>query len=286
MRHAVILACAFISSLHAVELPSRHHPVGVAVPETMQLDAGLMPDAQGRLGCATCHGLADMENRPPEDIETSAADFLHGGPYRPLEDFCFRCHDAEPYRRLNIHAQVDAAGSIDESSCEYCHREIPDRDRPLEAEDLRLRLPTGRICLGCHLLTPHLNALEHRGKPNEAYLKRIQAAELERGIKLPLDADGRLTCITCHSPHEAGVISEEFPGAKQVSEPDVEQGPEYRESRWAPIFAADKQQRLDELAARLGRLPVLRYRRLSGEVLLRLPAKTGGLCLACHEFEN
>jgi len=28
------------------------------------------------------------------------------------------------------------------------------------------------------------------------------------------------------------------------------------------------------------------YQRLKNEVLLRLPAKDGTLCLSCHEFEN
>ncbi len=286
MRRAMLLACAFSASPPAAELPSRHHPVDVTVPESIQMDAGLPADAEGRLECATCHGQADMENLAPGDIDTSAADFLRGGPYRPLEKFCFRCHDAEPYQRLNIHAQVDAAGHIDESSCEYCHRKIPEREQPPKTENLELRLPAERICLGCHLLTPHLNALEHRGKPDETYRKRMQSTELEQGIKLPLNADGGLTCITCHSPHAAGVISDGFPGGKQVSERGVDQGPQYQESRWAPIFAADKRQRLDELGERLGRVPALRYRRLTGEVLMRLPAKSGALCLACHEFED
>ena len=66
----------------------------------------------------------------------------------------------------------------------------------------------------------------------------------------------------------------------------MEQGPEYLDSRWEPVFEADKLERLAQLGAALGRKLRLRYRRLAGEVLVRLPAKNGKLCRACHHFDD
>ncbi len=284
---AVLLLLSLATAVEAAELPSRHHPVGVLVPESMQLPEALRADAQGRLVCTSCHGLEDIEDLPQERINNQAPDFLLGGPYsNTLTDFCFRCHDAEPYRRPNIHRQLDAEGRPERALCEYCHHEVPDPERPPPAAKLQLRLPPQRLCLGCHLRTPHLNALEHRGQPDEAMLKRIARAEREQRVKLPLGSEGQVTCITCHSPHQPGLISERHPGGRQVAERSVEQDPEYLDSRWEPVFAADKRERLAALNKSLGRTPRLRYRRLAAEVLVRLPAKNGELCRACHDFDD
>ena len=135
---AVLLLLSLATAVEAAELPSRHHPVGVLVPESMQLPEALRADAQGRLVCTSCHGLEDIEDLPQERINNQAPDFLLGGPYsNTLTDFCFRCHDAEPYRRPNIHRQLDAEGRPERALCEYCHHEVPDPGRPPPAAQLQ-----------------------------------------------------------------------------------------------------------------------------------------------------
>lgn len=265
----------------AVEPPSRHHPVGVPVPDTMQLPEALQPDEHNRLACATCHGVDDLEELPADEVDPDAPDFLRGGPYPRLERFCFRCHDEKGYRRKNIHLQLDEEGKIRKAACTYCHRKVPDRKQPPENRtQLQLRLPPERLCLGCHLATPHLNALEHSRKPKEKQQRYMEESQQRLQVRLPLDSQGRVTCISCHSPHQKGVLDPDTPGGRQAAQRSVEEGPEYLPSRWAPVFAADKAERLKKLDARL------RYRRLAGEVLMRLPARDGTLCKACHTFDD
>lgn len=291
MRWLLLLSgLVALSPCAGLELSSRHHPVGVKVPDDMRLPEAMKTDAQSRLACATCHGIENLEDRERGEIDalrrTRAEDFLRGGPWRRLDGFCFQCHDDTPYQRLNIHVQRDGRGKLKEENCRYCHRETPDREQPPERAELKLRLPVDRICLGCHLRTPHLNALEHNRKPDERMRQRIRETEQARRVMLPLDDKGRVTCVTCHSPHEKGVIDAAHPAGKQVADRDVAEGPRYLSSRWSPVYREDKAGRLSALAKELRRPVELDYRRLAGEVLMRLPAADGSLCRACHSFDD
>lgn len=151
---------------------------------------------------------------------------------------------------------------------------------------MKLRLPAETLCFGCHLKTPHLNAVEHQGaKPKPEMKKHMLDKAREKAIILPLSEDGHVTCISCHSPHPEGVMQEGNLAGAQVSA-DVEKGVTYEDHSWNAVFRADKQQRLEDWAMQSGEHHELDYRRLKTEVLLRLPAKDGSLCLSCHAFER
>jgi len=282
-----LLLLAFSVAAEQRKLPPLHHVVEVRVPEGMEVPKEFPLSAGGRIVCKTCHGIGDIEELPLDQVDRDAPEFHRGGPYRRLTDFCYRCHDKRDYSRPNIHKLLDDRGEYDEKACEYCHRKVPDpQQETIRFEDLAFRLPPRKLCYGCHLKTPHLNALGHQTEPDEEMRRRIGRAEREHGVILPLDGEGRIMCATCHTPHPYGLIDPRRPAGRQVADTDLDEGVTYRDHPWNTVFQADKRERLEKLARDGGEMPVLSYRRLEKEVLLRLPARDGTLCMACHEFER
>ena len=271
------------------QLPDLHHAVGLLLEEDMKTPRDWPLDDDKRLQCPTCHGQKNMEDKPFDDVDKKAADFLRGGPYDHLEDFCAQCHDPKKHERPNIHLMLKADGNIDEQHCTYCHQEVQEqRNQPHQRDDWKLRLPPEKLCYGCHLKTPHLNALQHQAtKPNDRIKKRMKESVEKSGAFLPLSEDGKVMCVTCHSPHPPGVIDPaRNPAGKQIQTADVKEGTHYRDSAWNRIVQQDKQRRLDEMKEKTGESLTLTYRRIDKEVLLRQPARNGKLCLSCHDFDR
>ena len=269
------------------ELPPFHHIVAVkpskaiAVPEKFKLGE------QGELVCATCHGLKDIDKTPVKDVDTASAEFLVGGSYRQLTGFCYRCHDDKKTQRENIHVMLDKQGEIKKKNCTFCHEEVPDRDKELKLAELKLRLPMQQICYGCHLKDPHFNSVEHQVEPaQKEMLERIEKHSKELGILIPLSEKQEVLCVSCHTPHQYGVIDPEKPAGKQVLIDDLEKGIEYQEHPWDKVFAADKDVRLVEFNQQHKMNVQFSYQRIVQEALLRLPAKDGQLCLVCHDFKD
>ncbi len=289
MRHVLIFALLLVSvaaaALQPVDLPPMHHLVNIKPSRSVQVPKRFPLNYRGEITCETCHGIEDIEDIPFGEVDKGESAFLREGPYAKTTAFCYRCHEEKAYRRQNIHDLLDAQGKYDEKACEYCHQEALDPKKEYTREQLKLRLPPETICLGCHLKTPHLNALNHLLKPDKKMRRRMQAAERKLGIILPLDGEGRIMCVTCHSPHERGLIDVNKPAGRQVAGGDLKEGVVYEDHPWDAVYRADKQARLEKLQGKA--TPVnLHYRRLRSEVLLRLSAKDGSLCLACHEFEK
>jgi uncharacterized Zn-finger protein len=271
------------------KLPDLHHAVDITLPEEWGTPRHLLLKSDRKLRCSTCHGLKDIEKIPYGQIDTKAREFLRGGPYTKLETFCFECHDRDEFERPNIHLMLDENGQLREDHCSYCHEEVlRERDHPLKPEEFKLRLPPDKLCYGCHLKTPHFNAVEHQSaRPKDAMRRHLRESERRHRIILPLAANGKVMCPTCHTPHQYGVINaEKNPAGRQVHPADLKQGIRYREHSWDAVIRADKQERLVELNRQSKQQLELGYRRIEQEVLLRLPAKNGELCLACHEFEE
>ena len=272
------------------QMPAMHHlfdikpSQGISIPDTFPLNKNKQID------CQTCHGLKDMKDQDFEKIDKQDKDFFREGPYEKLTDFCYRCHDTKPYQRDNIHKMLDADGKIIKSICLYCHEEVldpeEDQEENNERSELKLRLPPQNICYGCHLYTPHFNALSHQQKPDEDMKKRIRRYELEHKIILPLSNDGKVMCITCHSSHQLDVIDQQKPAGKQVVNYDIDKGLTYSKHPWNKVFIEDKKSRLNKLNQQIDKNHVLNYQRIEKEILLRLPAKDGTLCMVCHEFEK
>lgn len=280
--------------------PLHLHPFDTEVPAKMKVPEEF-PLGPGRLVvCDTCHGVRGLKDRPLKDIDRNDIDFLRGGLYGKLEKFCSRCHEEKDLKRPNIHKMLDEKEKLVKDNCEFCHMETPDPEKvgrggpvwPLQRQGnhtglpLQFRLPVEKLCLGCHLKTPHLNASNHLKKPSEEMKKVMDASEKRHNIIMPLDEEGRITCVTCHSSHEKGIVKEDRPGGKQVADTTLEEGIVYQGSPWNRIFMEDKKVRLEKLEKESGKRFEIKYMRIKKEVLLRLPAKDGTLCRACHEFKR
>ena len=269
------------------ELPPFHHIVGVEPSNAINIPKELKLGEDGELICATCHGLKEIDKTPADKVDTSSTDFLVGGTYRRLTGFCYRCHDQEKTQRKNIHVMLDKQGEIKKDSCTYCHKEVLDRKQNLKLTELKLRLPIEQVCYGCHLKDPHFNAVEHQVKPaQKEMLVRIAIHSKELNILIPLTDKQEVMCVSCHTPHQYGVIDPEKPAGKQVLIDDLERGIEYQEHPWDKVFSADKEARLEEFNQRHKMHVQFSYQRIVQEALLRLPANDGQLCLVCHDFKD
>ena len=268
------------------EMPAMHHLFEVEPSEDISIPDTFPLNKNKQIDCQTCHGIKDMKEQDFEKIDKQDEKFFREGPYQKLTDFCYRCHDTKPYQRDNIHKMLDDSGKIIKKTCLYCHEETLDPEEDIKADELKLRLPPQNICYGCHLYTPHFNALSHQQKPDDDMKKRIKKYEQEKNIILPLSDDGKVMCITCHSSHQIDVIDQDKPAGKQVKNHDLDKGITYKKHDWNKVFINDKKDRLNKLKQETDENHVLNYQRIEKEILLRLPAKNGKLCLACHEFKK
>ncbi|MEE9355907.1 MAG: hypothetical protein V3U75_10005 [Methylococcaceae bacterium] len=267
--------------------PDFHHVVDVKPSDAKKIPKALKLSPKGKLHCKTCHGLKDIKDKNFEKVDKKAKNFLRGGPYPKLTDFCYRCHDKKANKRPNIHMMLDKKGEIKKEHCLFCHKKVLKRDREIKLDEIKLRQPMEQICYGCHLKAPHFNAAEHQVKPKEkSMVKHLKKSSKRQGVFMPLSKKGKVMCITCHTPHPKGVLDAKKPAAKQVDNTDLEKGITYRKHSWSEVYQNDKVERLAELQEKTGQRYKLGYKRLDKEVLLRLPAKDGTLCLSCHQFDK
>ena len=286
MMFLLLLSVSMVNAKDDQEMPAMHHVFDVEPSAAISVPDDFPLNKKKRIDCQTCHGIKDMKQQDYEKIDKQSEDFLREGPYSQLSDFCYRCHEADNYQRDNVHKMLDDEGEIIESSCLYCHKKVLKPEDDIKRDEINLRLPAEKICYGCHLFTPHLNALAHQKKLDEKMAKRIRRYQQEHEIMMPLSDDGKVMCVTCHSAHPIDVIDRDKPAGKQVANDDLEKGVVYRAHAWGKVFAEDKKNRLQKSNAETGKNYVLNYQRIEKEILLRLPAKDGSLCLACHAFEK
>lgn len=193
------------------------HPVDITPSkekkEMIPID---FPLQDGKLTCITCHDM--YKQCQPEEKNKLNKKFLRGYPFLHRTDLCFRCHDEKKYKRLDPHKQIDAEGNIIKEKCLYCHVEKPD-EKTATFKDIKVIGNLEVLCFRCHFEKGKFHPINatHLRKPSNKTVKSMKAAERKYGIILPLNYKGRITCATCHNPHEKGVIPAEKPGAKGAS---------------------------------------------------------------------
>ena len=190
------------------------HPTDVPLLKSMQAKTQeLFPLSDGNITCISCHSFKILCAK-----EKPAVSSLRGAPYKDRTAFCFRCHEEQEYAQLNPHKQLDESGKIISEKCLFCHIKKPDETHA-NFNSIKLIGGLEMLCQGCHNVSDkHPAGKPHMVKPPLIYQVRMRKIESDYGIILPLDENGKLTCITCHNPHDAGVIPSTLPGAKGAGE--------------------------------------------------------------------
>ncbi len=186
------------------------HPVDIMPSEQIRKRIpSTFPLKDGKIVCSTCHNIF-LQCRKNDFIGNS----LRGAPYQKRYDMCYRCHNPENYTMLNPHKQLDEKKNIIVRQCLYCHVEKPDEKYP-GTRDVVLKNNIEVLCQRCHNIKGnHSGNVNHLRKPSQKAVQRMNLLKKKYNIILPLDKDGKLTCATCHNPHEKGVIDVNNPSAK------------------------------------------------------------------------
>lgn len=199
------------------------------------------PLVDGKLSCITCH---DVKMACQMDLSQSLENstFLRDRWVGNKEKFCQNCHVDKSFERLSPHImiagsrdiiQLDTRNNIDESACLFCHQKTPDRSTMKRTGQPQLRDSQLVLCKVCHRrhnkyyepghmfakipedMQAHMYSRELLGpntKPGKRLLARLQKAGAKPARMVP-DASGRITCSTCHNPHQENV----FPPGSELS---------------------------------------------------------------------
>ncbi len=176
-----------------------------------------LPLQDGKITCITCHDI-NMQCQYSPRLKELNRRFLRGAPYARRTDLCFRCHDEKKYKMLDPHNQLNPNGDIVVVKCLYCHVEVPNVEFAT-FDEVELVGNLEVLCQRCHGERDHPAGKKHLRKPSKNTLKIMRAAEKLFDTILPLDYDGKVSCPTCHNPHEKGVIPAEKAGARGASGP-------------------------------------------------------------------
>jgi len=195
----------------------RIHPVGVKSSEkTYPMDFLQYPlDEEGRADCSTCHDELCGEK---QDKRNRA--FLRGGPYMNPTDFCFRCHPRSGEFSLNPHNQVNEKGEVVKTTCSFCHRVTPEKadGSDFRPQDLLFIKSPVELCMWCHNPKPHPD-VNHLVNMSDKKISKLRDYEERHRVKMPLDRENNVVCITCHNPHEKGVVKNAAAlGASEVNQ--------------------------------------------------------------------
>jgi len=191
--------------------PGYCHPLDIKFEKGNKLNLPSdLPLSDGKMTCNTCHDVYKQCQKQLFDRQS-----LRGAPYEWETDFCYRCHDRKTYQKLNAHHQVQTDGTLNARMCLYCHRKKPD-EKTATYKDVTFIGDMRALCRRCHDIEGnHPGNFDHMAKkPSTDGLKRMEAMIEKYDIILPLAPDGKMTCITCHNPHEKGTIAADKPAAK------------------------------------------------------------------------
>lgn len=179
----------------------KHHPVDVVPANTASYP---FPLYDGKIKCLTCHEIHGGIEREGTRM------LLRGGPYQDRRKICFRCHVREAYASIDPHKMLDDQKRVrkvnGKAVCLICHSKTPDPATDL-TENVRFRADIGFLCWRCHPPMPgNFFNMHFLVTPSAKTLNKMNEAEERFNVILPTVPRGRVTCSTCHNPHQKGVI--------------------------------------------------------------------------------
>ncbi len=183
------------------------------------------PRVEERMTCLTCHDVL-QDCRPEANLSTVQKNRLRAPQRHGPAGICRACHVPTAHARHNVHAQL-SDGQPREGSCRWCHQQVDSMNTILgEARPAPLRHNSVKLCTNCHTVArEHPSGGPHVGiKPSPEMrwymaavemqshmilslkqLKRYAQATQREPQAVPFDDRGRLTCVSCHNPHEQGL---------------------------------------------------------------------------------
>ncbi|MHB8880978.1 MAG: cytochrome c3 family protein [Thermodesulfovibrionales bacterium] len=179
-----------------------HHPVNFVPERGLYRDdeENPLPLYEDEIRCLTCHQF---------HADRSSLKLLRGGPYADRRQICFTCHYEEQYAGINPHKMIDSNGNRTEVDgkpvCLVCHRSVPVQDGYTPRVNFKAEIAF--LCWRCHPPMPDSFIKSHfLARPSLKTREIMRRTEVENGVSFPLLNRGRVTCSTCHNPHQKGVI--------------------------------------------------------------------------------
>jgi hypothetical protein len=204
-----------VSCHDGVKAPADRHPVGRPFDPAAYHVPDDWPTPDNRLSCLTCHEVklgCDLstlhgQGQPAHPTAKEHAENpyrLRGGPVTDSMTYCSKCHPAEERsHRYNPHMMLTADGQRNETACLFCHEPgALNANVSRRTGNAHLRQDEVSQCLGCHG--------SHRDYFDPGHVLAPVAPVMRERIAradppLPLTAD-RITCATCHNPHQTGMF--------------------------------------------------------------------------------
>jgi hypothetical protein len=180
----------------------------------------------GMLTCLTCHDVASrcIAGRKGDAQNSS---FLRCSDKTISTSFCFGCHKEDSYQPFNAHDQIDEEG-VKQDVCGWCHVGVPEIGTDVQEDaSYGLHRKSREVCDNCHFTvpshpienkhtatTPSPEMRSYMAAYEIKYRMNLPIAELLQYVKaanrvprqIPLDKDNRVTCYSCHNPHEKGLL--------------------------------------------------------------------------------
>ncbi len=175
-----------------------HHPFDISPSHPANYP---FPLYNGKIVCLTCH------------IEDHLGDvnLLRKGPYADPREFCFKCHTERKYANIDPHIMLDSRGRVltveDRPVCLFCHSVMPNPSTD-GAEDVLFKADDAFLCWRCHPSMMNRKFFDEHFlvKPTMEMRRFMERQGQQLQVAIPLVPRNRITCSTCHDPHQKGVI--------------------------------------------------------------------------------